>query len=496
MVLFATVVVLAVGVPKLKEPNFIELVSSGIKVLQGIVPDEGVIPIVGVLATVCIAHAVSIRSMPAEVRRLQETSTSDRDKLKDNVRRTSQLQSSLLASIMFSVLGAALAALMAFIVALNGDGAAAAVAGFLALYLFFELVRLQQATTELDEIKKTVSSKDRTAFHKSFAAASRSYWRSIVWYLAYLSTIIIPAVTAAEAGFLEMAVKISIASIVSWSFGLSAATAYVRGTVGLSVSSRLASRLFSVLLFFVVWLMTAQIAIEYMRDASVDSWTLVITYLVSFVVTLVVAFLRIWGESGWLFFRWFGAQHSAIIRTDGRVSLHGLSRANLPKNAVWKALACGCVIVAPPIGLAVATSSELIAWYPLILISLSIMISANARWSVAIERFGKFTLALLVVVLTGLRGLEMIDLDDGFAIVFLVASVTVATVAIIAIVWDRRRRFALMRPMLAILDLDFARRYRQDTAELGQPQIGHQQSQIQKGTRLLSARSSASEDTD
>ncbi|MCF2571152.1 hypothetical protein [Brevibacterium sp. UCMA 11754] len=496
VVLFGMVVVLAVGTPKLEEPDFIELVTSGIEVLQGIVPDEGVVPIVGVLATVCIAHAVSIRSTPAEVRRLQEISTSDRGKLKDAVRRASQLQSSLLASTMFSVLGAALAALVTVIVALNGDGAAAAVSGFLALFLFFELVRLQQATSELDEFKKSVSSKDRASFHRAFAAADGHDWRSIVWYSVYLLTIVVPAVVAAEEGFLKMAVKIAVVSVITWSFGLSAAIAYVRGSVGVSVSSRLAARLLSVVLFFVVWMMTVQIAIEYMSDASVSSWALVNTYFVAFVVTLLWAFLRIWGESGWLFFRWFGAQHSAIVRTAGEVSLDGLSWANRPKNVMWKAFACGCAIVAPPVGFAIAASPESIAWYPLILIILSMTIAATARWSVAIERAGKFTVAILIVIATGWRGVETVDADDVLAIVTLVASMTVTAGVVIAMVWDRRRRFVLMRPMLTILDLDFARRFRQDIAELGYPSLGVRQSPLRQGTRLLSTRSSVSEDTD
>ncbi|WP_231445986.1 hypothetical protein [Brevibacterium zhoupengii] len=496
VVLFGMAVVLAVGMPRLEEPDFIELIASGIEVLQGIVPDERVVPIVGVLATVCIAHAVSIRSTPAEVRRFQEISTSDRGKLKDAVRRASQLQSSLLASTMFSVLGAALAALLTVIVALNGDGAVAAVTGFLALFLFFELVRLQQATSELDEFKKNVSSKDRATFRRAFAAADGHFWRSIVWYSVYLLTIIVPVVVAAEEGFTRMAVKIAVVSIITWSLGLSAATAYVRGSVGVSVSSRLAARLLSVVLFFVVWMMTVQIAIEYMSDASVSSWAVVNTYFVAFVVTLVWSFLRIWGESGWLFFRWFGAQHSAIVRTAGKVSLDGLSWAKRPKNVSWIALAGGVVIVAPPIVFAIAASSESIAWYPLILIILSVTISATARWSVDIERLGKFTVAVLIVIATGWRGLETIDTDDVLAIVTLVVSIMVAVGVVIATVWDRRRRFAFTRPMLTILDLDFARRFRQDIAELGYPSIGVRQSPLRQGTRLLSARSSVSEATD
>lgn len=52
---------------------------------------------------------------------------------------------------------------------------------------------------------------------------------------------------------------------------------------------------------------------------------------------------------------------------------------------------------------------------------------------------------------------------------------------VIAIVWDRRRTFVLLRPILTILDLDFARRYCQDAAEIGRPSekippISHQQS--------------------
>lgn len=479
--LFGVALVLAVGMPKLNEPDFIELIVSGVNVLRGIVPSERVVPIVGVLATVCIAHAVSIRSMPQDVRKLQATSTSDKGKLKDAVRRASQLQSTLLASTMFSILGAALAALVTFVVMLNGDGAAAAVTGLLTLFLFFELVRLHQATGAIDDFKRSISSKDRATYRRSFNGADQQCWRSIVWYAGYLLALIVPAVMAADAGYGPMAIKVAITTTITWSFGFSVSISYVRGTVGVSVSSRLAARILSVVLFLLIWLMSVQIAIEFMSDAEVDSWAVVNTYLVAFAFTLGWACLRIWGESGWLFFRWFGAQHSAIIHAAGDSSLAGLSWSQSPRAVVGKAFLVCCLIGLPPIVFAVAEPSGTTGWYPMILLMLSIAIAATARWSVTIERIVGSSVAVLIIIATGKRGLEELDSDGALVITALIASMVIMAGTVIVIVWDRRRTFVLLRPILTILDLDFARRYRQDAAEIGRPSekispISHQES--------------------
>ena len=137
----------------------------------------------------------------------------------------------------------------------------------------------------------------------------------------------------------------------------------------------------------------------------------------------------------------------------------------LPKGTAWKAsLECLSLCLIPITSAFVATNEEG-KWYPIVLIALSLTVAAAARWSSNIERITGNINSILIVAATGRKGFEALSADDTLITLVLAGSCLLTAATLMTIVWDRQRKITPLRHLLLILDLDFARRYRQDVTE-------------------------------
>lgn len=461
-------IVFVAGLPRNEDPNLIEMAKEGINTLRHIFPTGRTTAVVGVLATVFIAHTVSTRSLYKELNDLPDPADLEKTKLVEAVKQASQLQGLAISALVFSVLGGGLSVVITVVVGLNGDAAAAIVAGLLSLFLFFELMRLYQGNSAIELFKGKVSDKQRAAYQYAFRTRrGQRAWR-VVWYVFFALAIIFPAASSAVHGHLVLAYRSTIVGVVIWSLGLSLSIAYVRETVGVARSSRVIARGLGAAIFFVVWCVADLITLAFMAEAEVSDWSEVWPYIIASLLLLVGAFLRIWGESGWLVFSGFGERFSSTLRTAMATSLAETSWSNRPKGTVWWAagtLATMFSLVGVLVGLNFKPQQ---VWTSVIIVMLALFISGVARWSVMIERIAYYALALALLTAMASKVIRDGSEAGNLTNLFTVVTTLILLAVLSALTWDRQKRFRLARPLLSIFDMFAIDTGRKMLEELGE----------------------------
>ncbi|MGC3023457.1 hypothetical protein [Brevibacterium sp. FAM 24630] len=396
---------------------------------------------------------------------MPDLSDGDSRALENGVRRASQLQSMLTAAVSFSILGAAVSVVITIVVAANGEVAASVVSGLLSLLLMLEIAQQTQQGIDFDlsRVEASRHARERAAYEHAFRPRRFSRILSGTWYVFFFLTLAIPSIAATCAGYHQLAYKTALACVFSWGFGVAISVLCVRSVFGITRRSRVTARVLGPTLFTIFWMVSVQITLVFMTDADLESRSILWIYGVTYFVALVFGWLRAWGESGWSAFGVFGQQYVRTLReADDSIIASVSTEPNSGKTLLRFCLEL-LIVLAPAAVIGLLNFGAETAWYPALLSVTILVASAAARWSVSVERWTGYVVAILVIGLIGHQVWETHKFGLELSIIYSAMMI----LAVSLVVWKREQYCLGFGSFLTVVDRDSVIRRQTDLKILG-----------------------------